>query len=103
MANDGIMLNKADLRRPSAALSAALSGVAGIPYGTFGMGSDRYLSRQSDVHRVTLVLPAHARGGSRLCAPNDCRRYRPAARHTEPVDRSTSQVGFRCVVRKKNA
>jgi formylglycine-generating enzyme required for sulfatase activity len=40
------------------------------------------------------------KGGSHLCAPNYCRRYRPAARHAEPVDTSTSHVGFRCVVRK---
>jgi formylglycine-generating enzyme required for sulfatase activity len=39
------------------------------------------------------------KGGSHLCAPNYCRRYRPAARHPEPVDTSTSHVGFRCVVR----
>jgi formylglycine-generating enzyme len=39
------------------------------------------------------------KGGSHLCAPNYCRRYRPASRHAEPVDTSTSHVGFRCVVR----
>jgi formylglycine-generating enzyme len=39
------------------------------------------------------------KGGSHLCAPNYCRRYRPAARHPEPVDTSTSHVGFRCVSR----
>jgi formylglycine-generating enzyme len=39
------------------------------------------------------------KGGSHLCAPNYCRRYLPAARHAEPVDTSTSHLGFRCVVR----
>ncbi|GAB3766441.1 formylglycine-generating enzyme family protein [Ramlibacter monticola] len=39
------------------------------------------------------------KGGSHLCAPNYCRRYRPAARHAQPVDTSTSHVGFRCVKR----
>jgi formylglycine-generating enzyme len=39
------------------------------------------------------------KGGSHLCAPNYCRRYRPAARHAEPIDTSTTHVGFRCVVR----
>lgn len=39
------------------------------------------------------------KGGSHLCAPNYCRRYRPAARHAEAIDTSTSHVGFRCVVR----
>jgi formylglycine-generating enzyme required for sulfatase activity len=43
------------------------------------------------------------KGGSHLCAPNYCRRYRPAARHAEPVDTSTSHVGFRCVVREGKA
>ncbi|ODT14615.1 MAG: gliding motility-associated lipoprotein GldK [Kaistia sp. SCN 65-12] len=41
------------------------------------------------------------KGGSHLCAPSYCRRYRPAARHAEPVDTSTSHVGFRCVVRDR--
>jgi formylglycine-generating enzyme len=40
------------------------------------------------------------KGGSHLCAPNYCRRYRPAARHAEAVDTSTSHVGFRCVIKK---
>ena len=42
------------------------------------------------------------KGGSHLCAPNYCRRYRPAARHPEPIDTSTSHVGFRCVQRTRN-
>ena len=37
------------------------------------------------------------KGGSHLCAPNYCFRYRPAARYPEPIDTSTSHVGFRCV------
>lgn len=40
------------------------------------------------------------KGGSHLCAANYCRRYRPAARHAQPVDTSACHVGFRCVVRK---
>ena len=40
------------------------------------------------------------KGGSHLCAPNYCRRYRPAARHAEAMDTSTSHLGFRCVVRR---
>ena len=42
------------------------------------------------------------KGGSHLCAPSYCRRYRPAARHPHPIDTSTSHVGFRCV-RRPNA
>jgi sulfatase modifying factor 1 len=41
------------------------------------------------------------KGGSHLCAPSYCRRYRPAARHAEPVDTSASHVGFRCIQRAK--
>jgi sulfatase modifying factor 1 len=39
------------------------------------------------------------KGGSHLCAPNYCRRYRPAARYPQPIDTSTSHIGFRCIVR----
>jgi formylglycine-generating enzyme len=39
------------------------------------------------------------KGGSFLCAPNYCRRYRPAARHAQPTDSGMSHVGFRCVFR----
>jgi formylglycine-generating enzyme required for sulfatase activity len=39
------------------------------------------------------------KGGSHLCAPNYCRRYRPAARHPQPIDTSASHIGFRCVRR----
>jgi sulfatase modifying factor 1 len=39
------------------------------------------------------------KGGSHLCAPNYCRRYRPAARMAQPVDTATCHLGFRCIVR----
>jgi sulfatase modifying factor 1 len=39
------------------------------------------------------------KGGSHLCAPSYCRRYRPAARHPQAIDTSMSHLGFRCVVR----
>ncbi|PDS61545.1 gliding motility-associated lipoprotein GldK [Rhizobium anhuiense] len=51
--------------------------------------------RQPQIRIARRVL----KGGSHLCAPNYCRRYRPAARHAEPEDTSTSHVGFRCVKR----
>jgi sulfatase modifying factor 1 len=39
------------------------------------------------------------KGGSHLCAPNYCLRYRPAARQSESIDTSTGHIGFRCIVR----
>jgi formylglycine-generating enzyme required for sulfatase activity len=39
------------------------------------------------------------KGGSHLCAPNYCFRYRPAARLPETIDTSTSHIGFRCIIR----
>jgi sulfatase modifying factor 1 len=39
------------------------------------------------------------KGGSHLCAPNYCRRYRPAARMPQAIDTSTSHLGFRLVSR----
>ncbi len=41
------------------------------------------------------------KGGSFLCAPNYCQRYRPAARLAQPVDTTTCHVGFRCISRMK--
>lgn len=53
-----------------------------------------------DPRQPLIVIPRKVlKGGSHLCAPNYCRRYRPAARHAEAVDTSTSHIGFRCVRR----
>ena len=53
-----------------------------------------------DLRQPNIRIPRKVlKGGSHLCAPNYCRRYRPAARHAEAVDTSTSHVGFRCVKR----
>ena len=56
----------------------------------------RYASRRFRIPRKVV------KGGSHLCAPNYCRRYRPAARHAQPVDTSMSHVGFRCITRERN-
>lgn len=42
------------------------------------------------------------KGGSHLCAPNYCLRYRPAARQGEAIETSTSHIGFRCMVRTQS-
>jgi sulfatase modifying factor 1 len=39
------------------------------------------------------------KGGSHLCAPSYCLRYRPAARQSETLDSATSHLGFRCISR----
>lgn len=36
------------------------------------------------------------KGGSYLCAPEYCHRYRPAARSVQATDSSTTHLGFRC-------
>ena len=43
------------------------------------------------------------KGGSHLCAPNYCLRYRPAARQAQAVDTATAHIGFRCVLRSESA
>jgi len=40
------------------------------------------------------------KGGSHLCAPNYCQRYRPAARQPQAIDSAATHIGFRCVVRE---
>jgi formylglycine-generating enzyme required for sulfatase activity len=37
------------------------------------------------------------KGGSHLCAPEYCHRYRPAARSPQTQDSATTHIGFRCV------
>ncbi|ETB45853.1 sulfatase-modifying factor 1, partial [Mycobacterium avium subsp. paratuberculosis 10-8425] len=37
------------------------------------------------------------KGGSHLCAPEYCHRYRPAARSPQSQDSATTHIGFRCV------
>jgi len=39
------------------------------------------------------------KGGSHLCAPNYCLRYRPAARQPQMIDTGMSHIGFRCITR----
>ena len=43
------------------------------------------------------------KGGSFLCAPSYCRRYRPAARHAQMIDTGMSHIGFRCILRQPAA
>jgi sulfatase modifying factor 1 len=52
---------------------------------------------QPDVHVPRKVV----KGGSFLCAPNYCLRYRPAARQPQMIDTGMSHIGFRCVVRRR--
>jgi sulfatase modifying factor 1 len=45
-------------------------------------------------------FPRHVvKGGSHLCAPNYCLRYRPAARQAQSVETSMAHMGFRCIIR----
>ena len=68
-----------------------------IPKNPRGGGEEAsYDPRQPEIRIPRKVI----KGGSHLCAPNYCLRYRPAARHAEPIDTSTSHLGFRCVVRE---
>jgi len=57
--------------------------------------------------RIDLLAPASAepgsriprrvmKGGSHLCSPDYCLRYRPAARSPQAEDSSTTHIGFRC-------
>jgi len=56
--------------------------------------------RSYDPRQPNIRIPRKVmKGGSYLCAPNYCRRYRPAARMAQPIDTSTCHLGFRCIVR----
>jgi formylglycine-generating enzyme required for sulfatase activity len=66
-----------------------------IPPGADGGKNSCCSASEPDTQAVRRVV----KGGSHLCAPNYCLRYRPAARQGEAVDTSTCHIGFRCVVR----
>ncbi|HLI96928.1 MAG TPA: formylglycine-generating enzyme family protein [Candidatus Baltobacteraceae bacterium] len=65
-------------------------------------GSDHSRIEESyDPGRPQLRIPRKVlKGGSHLCAPNYCLRFRPAARSPQMVDTSMSHLGFRCIVRE---
>ncbi|MEU7906886.1 formylglycine-generating enzyme family protein [Actinoplanes sp. NPDC049118] len=62
-------------------------------------GGDRERSHDPGLPHVRIPRRV-MKGGSHLCAPNYCRRYRPAARMPQTIDTGTSHLGFRCIVRR---
>jgi formylglycine-generating enzyme len=88
-------------------------------YGLFDMTgnvwewtTDAFTTNGTELPEVACCAPKHVldgetyprkviKGGSHLCAPNYCLRYRPAARQSETIDTSTAHIGFRCVVRDR--
>lgn len=67
-----------------------------IPANPRGAGRGASIDRADPLRIPRKVL----KGGSHLCAPDYCQRYRPAARYAQPIDTTTSHVGFRCIVRQ---
>jgi sulfatase modifying factor 1 len=77
---------------------AALKAVGGCCV----IASPRGTSRQDSIDTASqhATIPRKVvKGGSYLCAPSYCRRYRPAARMAQGIDTSTCHMGFRCIVR----
>ncbi|QBD83647.1 formylglycine-generating enzyme family protein [Ktedonosporobacter rubrisoli] len=65
------------------------------PHNPHGASETQSLDPDQAVRIPRKVL----KGGSYLCAPNYCQRYRPAARTPQTIDTSTCHTGFRCIVR----
>lgn len=58
------------------------------------------LEQSFDPNQPQVRIPRKVlKGGSHLCAPSYCLRYRPAARQPQMLDTGMSHLGFRCVVR----
>jgi formylglycine-generating enzyme len=57
-----------------------------------------------DPRQPAIRIPRRVvKGGSHLCAPNYCLRYRPAARQPQMIDTGMSHIGFRCILRANDA
>ena len=69
-----------------------------------GAANGELLKMQScDPQMPNIPIPRRViKGGSFLCAPNYCRRYRPAARMAQAIDTSVCHLGLRLIVRKEN-
>ncbi|TVY99069.1 formylglycine-generating enzyme family protein [Trebonia kvetii] len=80
---------------PSKQGPAAPHGCCAPPNPRVGCADDSTVPGEPGGHIPRRVI----KGGSHLCAPNYCLRYRPAARQGEAVDTSTAHLGFRCVLR----
>jgi formylglycine-generating enzyme required for sulfatase activity len=62
-------------------------------------GGDEGGSRDPDLPHISIPRRV-LKGGSHLCAPSYCFRYRPAARSPQLVDSGACHIGFRLVVRE---
>ena len=84
-----------------AAGEAACCGPAGgsAASGSAASGSAAGLSAADPTATAAGPTRLIIKGGSHLCAPSYCLRYRPAARQLETPDTSTSHIGLRCIVR----
>jgi len=64
-------------------------------------GGDREQSYDPQMPEIKIPRKV-IKGGSFLCAPNYCRRYRPAARMAQPIDTAACHVGLRLISRGKH-
>ncbi|WP_395244528.1 formylglycine-generating enzyme family protein [Agromyces sp. MMS24-K17] len=68
---------------------ASLLAAAGADDGAAGAGVVGGETAGGEARRVL-------KGGSHLCSPDYCLRYRPAARSPQSDDTATTHIGFRC-------
>ncbi len=63
-----------------------------------GAGRAPNMERSYDPAQPQFRIPRKVlKGGSFLCAPNYCLRFRPAARSPQMIDTGMAHLGFRCI------
>ena len=83
----------ADWFRPHGATAALVERACCAP--PAASAEESYDPTQPHIRIPRKVL----KGGSHLCAPSYCMRFRPAARMPQMIDTGMSHLGFRCVQR----
>jgi formylglycine-generating enzyme required for sulfatase activity len=89
-------LQLTDVSAGAGVLAEAESSGCGCGCGPESARGQRELEAAASAEPGSTIPRRVLKGGSHLCAPEYCLRYRPAARSPQSEDSATTHIGFRC-------